>query len=190
MKGRAQAIDWEIGAMVSVSLTTKPQYHLHKKEVVTIIMDKTDRITRNNVDISNRAVDGLIYGLISGVAMVLSLAAFALRSGETPGAYLEHFSAGGLTSPIQGLLSHLAVSAIYGVLFGALIWSMLIRFSPAKITSIIGGLVYAAVLLLLAQTAILPGTGSPLAQLTFWQWALAHAVYGLVLGSLFARKVD
>ena len=151
-------------------------------------MDKTDRITRNNIDISNRAVDGLIYGLISGVAMVLSLAIFALLYGESPGAYLERFSAGGLTSPIQGLLSHLAVSAIYGVLFGALIWSVLIRFSPAKIISIIGGLVYAAVLLLLAQTAILPGTGSPLVQLPFWQWALGHAVYGLVLGGLFARK--
>ena len=151
-------------------------------------MDKIDQISRDKVGISNLAVDGLIYGLISGVAMVLSLAAFALLSGETPGTYLEHFSVGGLTSPMQGLLSHLAVSAIYGVLFGALIWSVLVRFSHIKIISIIGGLVYAAVLLLLAQTAILPSTGSPLAQLPFWQWALGHAVYGLVLGGLFARK--
>jgi hypothetical protein len=93
-----------------------------------------------------------------------------------------------LTSPLQGLLSHLAVSAIYGVLFGALIWSILVRFSAAKIISIIAGLVYAIFLLMLAQTAILPGTGSPLAQLPFWQWALGHAIYGLTLGVLFARK--
>ena len=77
-------------------------------------MDKTGQISRNKLGVSNLAVDGLIYGLISGVAMVFSLAAFALLSGETPAAYLEHFSAGGLTSPLQGLLSHLAVSAIYG----------------------------------------------------------------------------
>ena len=151
-------------------------------------MDKTGLISRDKLGISNLAVDGLIYGLISGVAMVLSLAAFALLSGESPGAYMERFSMGELTSPIQGLLSHMAVSAIYGALFGALIWSVLIRFSSAKIISIIGGLIYAALLLLLAQTAILPGTGSPLAQLPFWQWALGHAVYGLTLGILFARK--
>ena len=132
-------------------------------------MDKIDQISRNKIGISNLAVDGLIYGLISGIAMVLSLAAFALLSGESPGAYMERFSTGELTSPMQGLLSHLAVSAIYGALFGALIWSVLVRFSSAKIISIIGGLVYAALLLMLAQTAILPGTGSPLAQLPFWQ---------------------
>ena len=151
-------------------------------------MDKTGQISRKKLVISNLAVDGLIYGLMSGVAMVLSLAAFALLTGETPGAYLEHVSAGGLTSPLQGLLSHLAVSAIYGVLFGALIWSVLVRFSSAKIISIIAGLLYAAFLLFMAQTAILPGTSSPLAQLPFWQWALGHAVYGLVLGRLFAQK--
>jgi len=151
-------------------------------------MDKTGLISGNKLGVSNLAVDGLIYGLISGVAMVLSLAAFALLSGESPGAYLERFSTGELTSPIQGLLSHLAVSAIYGALFGALIWSVLVRFSHIKTISIIGGLVYAALLLLLAQTAILPSTGSPLAQLPFWQWAVGHAVYGLTLGVLFARK--
>jgi hypothetical protein len=151
-------------------------------------MDKTGQISRNKLGVSNLAVDGLIYGLISGIAMVLSLAAFALLSGETAAAYLEHFSTRGLTSPLQGLLSHLAVSAIYGVLFGALIWSVLLRFSSVKTLSIIAGLLYAAFLLFMAQTAILPGTGSPLAQLPFWQWALGHAVYGLVLGGLFARK--
>lgn len=151
-------------------------------------MDKTGPILRNKNSISYLAVDGLIYGLIGGVAMVIILAAFALLSGETPSTNLELFSVSGLTSPMQGLLSHLAVSAIYGVMFGALIWPVLARISSAKIMSITGGLFYAVVLLSLAQTAILPGTDSPLAQLPFWQWAMGHVVYGLVLGGLFARK--
>ena len=151
-------------------------------------MDKTGQISRNKLGVSNLAVDGLIYGLISGVAMVFSLAVFALLSGETPAAYLEYFSAGGLTSPMQGLLSHLAVSAIYGVLFGALIWSVLVRFSSAKMAGLLGGLGYALLLLILAQIAILPGSDSPLLQLPFWQWAMSHVVYGLTLGVLFARK--
>jgi len=109
--------------------------------------------------------------------MFLGLAAFALLSGETPATVLEHFGASGLTTPALGLLSHLAISAIYGVLFGALIWPVLRRISAAKIVGWTGGLAYA-----------LPGTGSPLGQLPLWSWALGHAIYGLVLGGLFARK--
>jgi len=151
-------------------------------------MDKIGLISENKNSISNLAVDGLLYGLVSGVAMFLGLAAFALLSGENPVTVLEHFGTSGLTSPALGLLSHLAISAIYGVLFGALIWPVLRRISAAKIVGWTGGLAYAALLLLLAQTAILPGTGSPLGQLPLWSWALGHAIYGLVLGGLFARK--
>ena len=151
-------------------------------------MDKTGLISGDKNKISDLAVDGLIYGLVSGVAMYLSLAAFALLSGKTLGTYLKLFSAGELTSPLQGLLSHLAVSAIYGVFFGALIWPVLARFSSNKSIAILGGLVYGLFLLFLAQTAFLPVTNSPLGQIPLWQWALGHGIYGLVLGGLFIRK--
>ena len=152
-------------------------------------MDKTSLDSKNVNSAGNLAVDGLIYGLVSGGAMSLSLAALALLTSETPGAILEYFSSSGLTSPVQGLLSHLAVSAIYGMLFGVLIWPFLLRFSSAKMIGFLGGLVYAILLLLLAQIVILPVTDSPLAQLPFWQWAMGHGVYGLVLGRLFTRKL-
>jgi len=150
-------------------------------------MDKTGLISGDKNRVSNLAVDGLIYGLVSGVAMVLSLAAFALFSGETPGAYLQYFSVGGLTSPAQGLLSHLSVSAIYGVLFGALIWPVVQRFSALKLMGWLGGLGYGLLLLFLAQVAILPATASPLAQLPLWERVLGHVSYGLILGAFFAR---
>ena len=54
-------------------------------------MDKIGLISGNKNKISNLAVDGLIYGLVSGVAMILSLAVFALLSGETLGTYLDVF---------------------------------------------------------------------------------------------------
>jgi hypothetical protein len=151
-------------------------------------MYKIGLLSGNKNKISNLAVDGLIYGLVSGVAMTLSLAVFALLSGETLGTYLKLFSAGKLSSPLQGLLSHLAVSAIYGVFFGALIWPTLACFSSKKIVAILGGLAYGLFLLFLAQIAILPVTSSPLGQIPAWQWALAHGVYGLALGGLFAWK--
>lgn len=152
-------------------------------------MDKTDLISRNINSVSNLAVDGLLYGLVSGTAMFLSLAAFALLSGNTPRLLLEHFGISGLASPMQGLLSHLAVSAIYGILFGVLIWPMLRKFSSARFVGLVAGLLYGVLLLILAQIAILPGTSSPLGQIPLWQWVLGHLIYGLVLGSLFGKKI-
>ena len=150
-------------------------------------MDKTSDISDNRSNLNNLAVDGLIYGLVSGMAMYLSLAAFALLSGESPVVVASHFSTGELTSPWLGLFGHLAVSAIYGALFGALIWPLLKRASDRKIVIWLGGLAYAAILLLLAQFAILPNTNSPLDILPYWHWVIAHGVYGLVLGGLFSR---
>ena len=150
-------------------------------------MDNTGQIPKDHINLSQLAVDGLIYGLVGGAAMYLSLAIFALLSGESPVSVASHFSAGELTSPWLGLFGHLAVSSIYGALFGAIIWPVLRRISDRKIVSWLGGLAYAALLLLLAQFAILPNTNSPLDILLYWHWVIAHVVYGLVLGGLFSR---
>lgn len=150
-------------------------------------MSKADTIT-DNKSISNLAVDGVIYGLIAGFAMYIFLAVLALLSGEPPTALLERFSTSGFTSPVLGLISHLAVSAIYGTLFGALIWPLLTRFATPNVSAWIGGLFYAGVLFLLSQITVLPITNSPLGQIPDWQWAVGHAIYGLVLGAMFARK--
>lgn len=151
-------------------------------------MDKTDTLPENKSDISTLAVDGVIYGVVGGVAMFLSLMALALLSGEAIGVVLERFRGGGLTSPALGLVGHFGVSAIYGLLFGILIWPVLRRFSSNRISGWIGGIFYAGFLVLLAQIAILPGTNSSLSQIPFWQWALGHGIYGLVLGSMFSRR--
>lgn len=151
-------------------------------------MDKTDTLPENKSSISTLAVDGVIYGVAAGVAMFLSLIVLALLSGEAPGVMLSRFSSAGISSPILGLFGHLGVSAIYGVFFGILIWPVLSRTPSRKISAGLGGILYAGILVLLAQIAILPGMNSPLSQIPFWQWALGHAVYGLVLGSIFSRR--
>lgn len=152
-------------------------------------MDKSDHISTKNYSLSDWAIDGLINGLVGGIAMLFVLTVLVLSSGGSPDGLLGSFSSVELASPVQGLISHLAVSSIYGVLYGVLIWPVLLRLSSAKLLGWLGGVIYGALLLYLAQVAILPGTNSPLAQLPFGQWALGHAVYGLVLGVLFARKL-
>ena len=151
-------------------------------------MDKSDTLPEKKSGISTLAVDGVIYGVVAGVAMFFSLIALATLSGDAPGVILARFSGGGITSPMVGLVGHLGVSAIYGVLFGIIFWPVLARYSSGKTSGVLGGILYGGFLVLLAQIAILPGTNSSLSQFPFWQWALGHGIYGLVLGGLFVRK--
>jgi hypothetical protein len=54
----------------------------------------------------------------------------------------------------------------------------------------LAGLIYAVILLFVAQLAILPSISSPVEAIPVWQWVIAHGVYGLVLGGMFARKLS
>lgn len=151
-------------------------------------MDKTDILTENKSNFSTFVVDGVIYGLVSGTGMFLSLAALTLLSGEALGATMESFSVGSVTSPVLGLAGHLGVSAIYGALFGALIWPLKSHLAPREILGWLAGVLYAAILLLVAQFIIFPTIS--ISAVPTWQWATAHGVYGLILGGLFARKLS
>jgi hypothetical protein len=90
-----------------------------------IIMDKTGNISEKKSNLGNLAVDGLIYGLVSGIALLVCLAAFALLSGDSPGSSLELFSVEGLASPWQGLFGHLSVGRDCLATFPYL-WSMVL----------------------------------------------------------------
>jgi predicted metal-binding membrane protein len=126
--------------------------------------------------------------LVSGTVMFISLAALTLLSGGALGATLERFSGGSVSSPVLGLAGHLGVSAIYGALFGALIWLLKSYLASREILSWLAGVLYAAVLLLVAQLLILPTIS--IGAIPTWQWVTAHGVYGLMLGGLFARKIS
>ena len=153
-------------------------------------MDKTDILTENKSGFSTFVVDGVTYGLGSGMVMFISLAALTLLSGEALGATLERFSVGSLSSPLLSLAGHLGVSAIYGALFGALIWPLKSYLASREILGWLAGALYAAVLLLVAHFIILPTIFSPAGAIPPWQWVIAHGVYGLMLGGLFARKIS
>ncbi len=129
------------------------------------------------------AVDGLLSGLGAGLVMAAYLVVVGLLRSEGPGVMLARFSAGAAISPWMGLLSHLAVSAMYGVVFGLLSRWILRRWSRTS-AGWIAGLLYGTLLFLVAELVILPGTGSPLSAIPPLHFAIAHLLYGLVLGSL------
>jgi hypothetical protein len=132
------------------------------------------------------AVTGLFNGLLAGAAMVGYLVIALGISGESPADVLSRFgSANGATSPLTGAVSHLAMSAIYGIVF-ALIWRWIPQRSKSRRLALLGGLIYAAILFTIAELILLPAAGSPLLNIPL-HFGIGHAIYGVTLG-LFARR--
>ncbi len=136
--------------------------------------------------VGDSAVDGLLAGLVAGLAMAVLLAGVTLLRGETPAVLFSRFAFDEQTSALAGFFSHLAVSAIYGLLF-ALLQRLLLNHWRRGLAAMVAGLVYGLTLLALALTVILPGAASPLLQAPPAILAAGHALYGLVLGWVLQR---
>ncbi|MFQ5880583.1 MAG: hypothetical protein ACE5IZ_10475 [Dehalococcoidia bacterium] len=158
-------------------------------------MINSKQLTQKERTIGDAAVDGLFRGIIAGALMAAYLVAVGLAAGEGPGTVLARFAPGEGASPLVGALLHLAVSGVYGMLFG-LGWHLITRRWPfgrlragsfGGLPAWVGGLVYVVALLILTEVVILPGTDSPLREVPFVHFALAHIIYGMTLGFLISR---
>lgn len=128
------------------------------------------------------AVDGLLAGLVGGLLMSLFLVLVGWLNGETPLELLRFIDPTQQGNWLTGLLAHLAVSAIYGVVFGLLLGVVgRIRLSLVRWIWLLG-LGYGLTLWVLAMGLVLTAVGAPLAQIPAWQMATAHLMYGLILG--------
>jgi hypothetical protein len=131
--------------------------------------------------LSDRAIDGLFSGLFAGAVMGLLMAMAGFLIGENPGSVFARFNLGPSPSHANGVLMHLGISGVYGVLFALL--SMVI---PGRVRKLMPGwlvgLVYASILLALALYLFVPGLLLSLADLPEWVLISGHAAYGIVLG--------
>lgn len=137
--------------------------------------------------VSDAAVDGLLYGLAAGLLMAMYLLAAAWTAGLSPGQVLGGLAPSSSASPLSGALTHLAVSGVYGLLYG-LALRTLSRKPPQGTGAWAGGLIYGTVLWALARVVLLPASGSSLLDLPPAHVAIAHALYGLALGFLMGRS--
>jgi hypothetical protein len=153
-----------------------------KERIVT--QDK--RPLGKTATVADAAVEGLLSGIAAGVLMAISLIGLGLITGDAPASILGRFDPGKQAASLTGGLAHLAVSGVYGILFG-LGWHLLQRRLRA-LPAWVGGLVYGVALFGLAETLLLPATGSPLGEIPAAQFGLAHAVYGVALGLLTGRQ--
>jgi|WetSurMetagenome_2_1015567.scaffolds.fasta_scaffold09827_6 hypothetical protein len=134
------------------------------------------------------AVDGLLAGAAAGIAMAVYLMVAGLLAGEGPASVLARFDPARQGAPLIGAVIHLAVSAVYGLLFG-LIYRLVGRGRlSGRTAGALIGLVYGLMLLLLAQGLTFIGAGTTLREIPVVQFAIAHLIYGLVLGWLVARS--
>lgn len=144
-------------------------------------MQQSDSMPGHFSSTSDAAVSGLFGGLLAGVIMAVSLAAAGMLDGQGPMAYLAAFAVSGGNAPFLGLLSHLAVSAVYGLLYGAVYhWARLgrLHFFPRWLA----GLLYGILLWLAAVLLIVPGAATALGAIPAGHFLAAHLLYGLVLG--------
>ncbi len=143
--------------------------------------------------VGDAAVEGLMYGMVAGLAMAAFVILVEAVAGIAPLVALGYFDAGSAApnvSPVVGLFTHVAVSGIYGVVFG-MVAMVVARMFGAQMTLgtwLALGVLYGALLFGIAESIILPRTNSPLAGMPMWAFALAHFVYGIVLAGLCARK--
>ncbi len=150
-------------------------------------MADSDRLAQKETTLGDAAVDGLLAGGGAGVLMAAYLILAGLAMGEGLTTILGRFDPGGTASPVVGALTHLAVSGIYGALFG-MGWWIVPRGWRGRWTGLGAGLVYGLALFGMAVSVLLPATTSPLSEIPALHFAVAHALYGLALGWLLAAR--
>jgi hypothetical protein len=144
-------------------------------------MEKGIGRTTARVPVGDAVVNGLFAGLLAGAGMGAVIAAGSLAAGQGLG-YLGLFAAGGAVSPLQGLLMHLAVSGVYGMLY-ALLHRLVGPRRAAQIPGWLTGLAYALLLWAFAVTILLPATQAQLLNMPWPVFLLGHITYGLILGA-------
>jgi hypothetical protein len=106
--------------------------------------------------VTDSLIDGLAAGIIAGLGMGLFLILAEWVLGEAPASILNRFVPWENPTPLVGGLLHLAVSSVYGMIFGGLV-HVCLRLLRLKLPVWLLGLLYGLLLFLLAQFVILPG---------------------------------
>ena len=151
-------------------------------------MAETKRSARRVETSGEAAVDGLLAGVGAGLLMAAYLLVVGLASGESVAAILGRFDPSANAAAPVGIMAHLAVSGVYGAIFGlgrrlALAWKPF-QAVPGWVT----GLGYGMALWFLAKSGLLLGGASPLRQISAVHFMLAHLIYGGALGVLSHRR--
>jgi hypothetical protein len=119
-------------------------------------MAQRKQITVASKSLGDLAVDGLLQGLAAGAIMLAFLLGVGMLEGVAPTAVLARFGLPGSASAVTGLLGHLAVSAVLGLVWGVLYGSLLRR---APLPAWVLGAAYGLLLYVGATVFVVGATG-------------------------------
>ena len=120
-------------------------------------MMDTKSMSAKSTTASDAVIDGLVAGVISGVVMLaFILIAEFVFSDVSPSQTLSWFVPERTQTPLFGGLIHIAISAIYGMVFGW-IWNLVRDRLPWRLPAWLLGLAYSMAIFLLGIWVILPG---------------------------------
>lgn len=145
-----------------------------------------NKASTRGTTVGDRAVDGLLYGIVGGVVMAIALVTGGLLAGESPATVLARFDPAA-QSALTGTLIHLAVAGVYGLLFGV-VWFPIGRRLGLRQVSWLSGVLYGLLLLAVAVLVVLPASDSALSEFPVVLFGVAHVLYGLTLGVLAGNR--
>src|SRR5512136_2663153 len=117
-------------------------------------MSNSQPLIRARSSIGDAAVDGLLNGVIAGIVMAIYLMISGVLTGAGLAATLSAFDLGQGASPVRGALIHLAVAAIYGMVFSLIYWLIGRGRSMGRGGNVIIGVAYGLLLWLITQIAL------------------------------------
>jgi hypothetical protein len=146
-------------------------------------MNRENSIIAQKNSAGDDIVTGLYAGLLAGLVMLAYLVVSGLVMGQPPLQTLSLFSPGKEGIPLLGGLMHLAVSGVYGSLYGLIRHTTPVRLR-SRLPGWLSGALYGLLLFAVAELFLLRGAGSALQVIPAANFALGHLVFGVVLGAI------
>ena len=141
-----------------------------------------ETLVARRVSLVGVVTNGIFNGLLAGVMMALYMALAGLVVGGSNWAFMGYLDITHSGVPGQVILTHLAISAAYGVIYGLV--RRLTRLDQQNLLPRwLAGVTYGLLLWTISIAWILPKDHFVLSPLPAGYLLFAHLIYGLVLGS-------
>jgi hypothetical protein len=143
------------------------------------MMEPTNKLKGADLRTEDAVINGLFSGVLAGLAMILVLALAGSFTQPKITDLLGLFDPTGNQNNFTGGFAHLAVSAVYGLIFG-LLWKLF--FFRRRIPVWIGGIVFGGLIFVFSELFISHGSGTTIFQIPTLLFGISHLVYGTTLG--------
>ena len=145
-------------------------------------MTDQQTLVEKRISLASVAMNGLFNGLLAGVIMALYVVLAGQVVGGSNWAFMGYLDITHSGMPGQAILTHLAISAAYGVIYGML--RRLTRLDQQNLLpGWLAGVTFGLLIWAMTITWILPVDHFVLGPLPAGYLLFAHLIYGLVLGS-------